>query len=57
VRYIERDVSSDPQAVQEMLQVLQGRMMTPTMVIGGEVLVGFAASRSRLETLFPKQEE
>lgn len=55
--YSERDVSSDPQAVQEMLGLLGGRMMTPTIVVGQEVLVGFAASRPRLETLFPKRKQ
>lgn len=32
-------------------------MMTPTMVVGEEVLIGFAASRGRLEALFPQKEE
>jgi hypothetical protein len=31
--------------------------MTPTIVVGGEILVGFAQNRARFEELFPKKEE
>ncbi|GEM_PF-3182304 len=32
-------------------------MMTPTIVIGQEILTGFAQNRARLEELFPKPKE
>jgi len=51
---MERDVSADRGAVQEMLDLLGGRVMTPTIVVGDEVLIGFAGSRARMEELFPK---
>lgn len=40
-----------------MQRLLGGRMMTPTIVVGREVLAGFAQNRARLEELFPRQEE
>lgn len=36
--------------LRELTQVV-GRMATPTIVIGDEVLLGFAANRSRIEAL------
>ncbi len=45
-------MSSDPSAAHEMLHLLGGRMVTPTIVVGKEVLIGFAQSRARLEELF-----
>ncbi len=35
----------------EELKELMGRFVTPTIVIGKEVLVGFAANRRRIEEL------
>ena len=37
-----------------MLHLLGGRMVTPTIVVGREVLVGFAQNRARLEEFFPR---
>ncbi len=38
--------------MQELTQVI-GRFATPTIVIGGEVLLGFAVNRQRIEELLP----
>ena len=45
--YVERDISQDPQAVEELSAL--GYMTTPVAKINGEVVVGF--DRSRLDTL------
>jgi len=45
-------VTADEQAMQELTQVI-GRFATPTIVIGKEVLLGFAANRRRIEELLP----
>ncbi len=34
---------------------LTGRTVTPTIVVGQEVLVGFAQNRARFEELFPRE--
>ena len=47
---MERDATVDPQALDE-LKRLAGRLATPTIVVGNDVLLGFAANRSRLEEL------
>ena len=39
--------------MQELTQVI-GRFATPTIVIGDEVLLGFAANRSRIEALLDR---
>ncbi len=57
IGFLERDVSSDEKAAKEMLKLLQGRMMTPSIVVGKEVLMGFAQNRARMEALFPKKSE
>jgi hypothetical protein len=43
-------VTADEQAMQELTQVI-GRFATPTIVIGKEALLGFAANRRRIEEL------
>jgi len=43
-------VTTDERAMQELTQVI-GRFATPTIVIGDEVLLGFAANRARIEEL------
>jgi len=40
-----------------MLRLLGGRMVTPTLVVGKEVLTGFAQNRARMEELFPRPAE
>ena len=47
---MDRDVTADPEALAELQDVI-GRMATPTIVIGDEVLLGFAANRARIEKL------
>ena len=47
VDYVDRDVSGDEQALQEL--TLLGFMTTPVTQIGDEVVVGF--DRKRLEAL------
>ncbi len=54
--YIERDVTTETAAEGDLRRLLDGRLMTPTFVVGKEVLIGFAANRPRLERLFPKTE-
>ena len=39
------------------LKKLVGRFVTPAIVIGDEVLLGFAANRARIEELLPKSPE
>ena len=43
-------MTADEQAMQELTQVI-GRFATPTIVIGKEVLLGFAANRRHIEGL------
>ena len=45
-----RDVTADPAALAELRDVI-GRMATPTIIFGNEVLLGFAANRARIEGL------
>jgi len=40
----ERDVSQDPQAVEDLVHTYQSRS-TPTLVIGEEVMIGFDPDR------------
>ncbi len=40
VEFTEKDIQSDPEALQELLQM--NSQATPTTVIDGEVIVGFA---------------
>jgi len=47
VAYTERDISRDPQALDELSRL--GYMTTPVTTIGGEVVVGF--DQKRLEAL------
>jgi len=42
--YEERDVSEDPQAVEDLINKYQSRS-TPTLVIGEEVMIGFDPER------------
>lgn len=42
--YEERDVSEDPQAVEDLIHKYQSRS-TPTLVIGEEVMIGFDPDR------------
>jgi len=50
IQYQARDVTTDPQAMEELKERV-GRFMTPTIVIGEEVLVGFGMSLSRIQEL------
>ena len=43
-------MTADELAMQELTQVI-GRFATPTIVIGDEVLLGFAANHARIEEL------
>ena len=43
-------MTADPKAMDE-LKRLAGRFATPTIVVGKEVLLGFAANRARIEEL------
>jgi hypothetical protein len=54
VSYTDRDVTVDPAAESDLRQLLGGRLMTPTIVVEKEVLMGFAQNRARLEQLFPQ---
>lgn len=55
VEYDERDVTAGAAAEQDLRRLLNGRLMTPTLVVGKEVLTGFAANRARMEQLFPRK--
>ncbi|MCB0191530.1 MAG: glutaredoxin family protein [Anaerolineae bacterium] len=48
--YDERDVTADEKYLKELTETV-GRMATPTIVIGNEVLLGFVMNRTRIETL------
>ena len=54
--YTERDVVADPAAIEELRGLLGGRVMTPTVVVGKEKLIGFAANRARMEELFSRKQ-
>jgi hypothetical protein len=45
-------VTVDEKAMKELIEVI-GRFATPTIVIGREVLLGFAANRARIEEVLP----
>jgi len=47
VSFVERDVATDEQAMQELVEL--GYMTTPVIVVDGEVVVGF--DKKRLEQL------
>jgi glutaredoxin len=44
IEFEERDVSSDPNAVRDLVETYQSRS-TPTLVIGQEVMIGFDPER------------
>jgi glutaredoxin len=44
IEFEERDVSSDANAVRELVETYQSRS-TPTLVIGQEVMIGFDPER------------
>lgn len=44
IEFEERDVSSDANAVRELVETYQSRS-TPTLVIGQEVMIGFDPDR------------
>ncbi|MDQ3830873.1 MAG: glutaredoxin family protein [Candidatus Tectomicrobia bacterium] len=44
MHFVERNVSEDPSALQELVGTYKSRG-TPTIVIGDEVLIGFNQSR------------
>lgn len=44
IEFEDRDVTADPQAVEDLIHKYKSRM-TPTMVIGDEIIVGFAPDR------------
>jgi glutaredoxin len=43
IRYEERDVTKDPDAIQELQRL--GFMTTPVTVIGGDTIVGFDTAK------------
>jgi glutaredoxin 3 len=47
IQYQAKDVTTDPQAMEELREKV-GRFMTPTIVIGEEVLIGFGMSLARI---------
>jgi hypothetical protein len=47
-------VTAEPAALEGLRRLLGGRVMTPTIVVGKERLVGFADNRARMEVLFPR---
>jgi hypothetical protein len=47
-------VTAEPAAESDLRQLLNGRLMTPTLAVGKEILVGFAQNRARLEQMFPR---
>jgi hypothetical protein len=50
VSFLEKDISVDPGALQELLNL--GSRATPTIVVDGEVVIGF--DRNRLGELLAK---
>ena len=51
IPYEERDVTAGPGAMEE-LKRLAGRFITPTLVIGDEVLIGFRMNLARIVQIF-----
>jgi len=54
IAYEERDVIANEAYMQE-LKDLAGRFITPTLVIDGEVLIGFGNNLARIRTLLQKR--
>lgn len=50
IAFEDRDVSRDEQAIEELVYKYQSRV-TPTVVIGDEVIIGF--DRDRIDQHFP----
>jgi glutaredoxin-like YruB-family protein len=44
IAFVERDITEDPQAVDDLVSKYQSRS-TPTLVIGEEVMIGFDPER------------
>jgi len=53
VPFEERDVTTNPHYMDEVKQRV-GRFVTPTIVIGDEVLLGFGMSFARIQELVSK---
>jgi len=51
VLFEERDVVANPKYM-DQLKKLMGRFITPTIVIGDEVLLGFGMNLDRIRQLF-----
>jgi glutaredoxin len=56
IPFTEKDVTTDPQYMDE-LQRLVGRFVTPTLVIDGEILLGFGMNMGRVRELLRKETE
>ncbi len=54
IAYEERDVIANEAYMQE-LKDLAGRFITPTLVIDGEVLIGFGNNLARIRTLLQQR--
>jgi glutaredoxin len=50
VAFIEKNVSEDPQALEELFQL--GSQGTPTILIDGDMVIGF--NRARIDELLSK---
>ena len=50
INYLNKDILNDPEARKELVEKY-GRMATPTIVINGEAIMGFAQNREKIEGL------
>ncbi len=53
ISYTEKDVTTDPQAMEE-LKALAGRFITPTLVVDGRVFIGFGVNFSAIQDALRK---
>jgi glutaredoxin len=54
IPFTEKDVTTDPQYMDE-LKSLVGRFITPTLIIDGEILLGFGTNIGRVRELLKKE--
>jgi glutaredoxin len=56
IPFTEKDVTTDPQYMDE-LESLVGRFVTPTLVVDGEILLGFGTNIGRVRELLKRELE
>jgi glutaredoxin len=56
IPYTSKDIQADPAALSELVNRWKS-LATPTLVIDGEVIIGFSQNRERIEELLDRRRE